>query len=243
MDVLRMMKRPSAFLPLGLSFAALATVLGHVALFGAAREADEGAAAHIFQLLMAAQVPILVYFAIQWLPRNPRQAVCILALQAGAAIAALAPFSFSTSRPTGGGPSRGRLERVRSRHSGLWRGSHLAEHARAAAEAIRLDAHLVQHADEEVGQRLVVLAVEGDVTGVAEAAAGEQDRQVVAGVRRGVPQVAAVEHHRLIEQRSSRLRWSPSSCRGDRRRASSRPLRSAASCLILDSSWPWCVAS
>jgi hypothetical protein len=88
------MKTPSAFLPVAMSFAALATVLGHVAMFGAVREADEGTAAHIFQLLMAAQVPIVTFFAIKWIPRTPRQALHILALQAGAAIAALAPVFF-----------------------------------------------------------------------------------------------------------------------------------------------------
>lgn len=94
MDSLKMLKRPSAFLPLGMSFAALVTVLGHVAIFGAVREADEGAAAHIFQILMVAQVPILAFFAIKWLPRTPRQALPIVALQAGAALAALAPVRF-----------------------------------------------------------------------------------------------------------------------------------------------------
>ncbi len=64
-----MMKRPSAFLPVAMSLAALATVLGHVAMFGAAREADEGAAAHTFQLLLIAQVPIVAFFAIKWLRR------------------------------------------------------------------------------------------------------------------------------------------------------------------------------
>jgi hypothetical protein len=88
------MKKPSAFLPVAMSFAALATVLGHVAMFGAVREADEGTAAHIFQLLIAAQVPIVTFFAIKWLPRTPRQALHILALQAGAALAALAPVFF-----------------------------------------------------------------------------------------------------------------------------------------------------
>jgi hypothetical protein len=85
------MKRPSAFLPVAMSFAALATVLGHVAMFGVAREADEGTAAHIWQILMAAQVPVVAFFAIKWLPRTPRQALLVLALQAGAALAALAP--------------------------------------------------------------------------------------------------------------------------------------------------------
>ena len=86
-----LMKQPSAFLPLTLSFGALAMVLAHVAMFGVVHEADEGTAAHIFQLLMIAQVPIVAFFAIKWVPRTPRQALIILALQAGAAIAALAP--------------------------------------------------------------------------------------------------------------------------------------------------------
>ena len=62
-------KQPSAFLPVARSLAALATVLGHVAMFGAAREADEGT-------------------------RTPREALQILALQAGAVLAALAPVFF-----------------------------------------------------------------------------------------------------------------------------------------------------
>jgi hypothetical protein len=86
-----MMKQPSALLPLAMSLAALALVVGHVALFGAVREADEGSAAHLFQLLMAAQAPIVAFFAIKWLPRAPGQALYILALQATCALGALAP--------------------------------------------------------------------------------------------------------------------------------------------------------
>jgi hypothetical protein len=74
-----------------MSSAALATVIIHVALFGVAREADEGTAAHIWQILMAAQIPIIAFFAIKWLPRTPWQALLVLALQGGAALAALAP--------------------------------------------------------------------------------------------------------------------------------------------------------
>ena len=94
MNSLTMMKRPSAFLPVAMSLAALATVLGHVAVFGVAREADEGATAHLFQLLLIAQAPIIAFFAIKWLPQTPRQALPVLALQAGAALAALAPVFF-----------------------------------------------------------------------------------------------------------------------------------------------------
>ena len=86
-----MMKQPSAFVPVAMSFAALATVFTHVALFGAAPEADEGAAAHIWQLLMGGQLPIMAFFAIKWLPRAPRQALPVLALQVAAGLAALAP--------------------------------------------------------------------------------------------------------------------------------------------------------
>lgn len=86
-----LLKNPSAFLPLAMSFAALATVLIHVALFGVARQADEGTAAHIWQILMAAQIPIMAFFVIKWLPRTPIQALAVLALQGGAALAALAP--------------------------------------------------------------------------------------------------------------------------------------------------------
>jgi hypothetical protein len=89
-----MLKQPSAFLPVAMSFAALATVLAHVVMFGVVREADEGTAAHIFQLLMIAEVPLVAFFAIKWLPRSPRQALQVLALQVGAALAALAPVFF-----------------------------------------------------------------------------------------------------------------------------------------------------
>lgn len=65
--------------------------VAHVALFGVAREADEGTAAHIFQLLIATQLPVVAFFAIKWLPRSPRQAMQVLALQAAAGLAALAP--------------------------------------------------------------------------------------------------------------------------------------------------------
>lgn len=74
-----------------MSMAALATVLSHIAMSGIARQADEGAAAHIWQLLMAGQVPVIGFFAFKWLPRAPKTALQVLAVQAGAAIAALAP--------------------------------------------------------------------------------------------------------------------------------------------------------
>src|SRR5947207_14016123 len=67
-------RQPSAFLPVAMSLVALALVLGHVALFGVVHEADEGTAAHIWQILMAAQVLIMAFFAIKYVPENPKHA-------------------------------------------------------------------------------------------------------------------------------------------------------------------------
>ena len=84
-------RKPSAFLPLAMSLGALA-VIGVAAMSGGlVPQKDEGAAAHLWQLLMAGQLPVLAFFAIRWLPRAPRQTLGVLALQAGAALAAMAP--------------------------------------------------------------------------------------------------------------------------------------------------------
>jgi hypothetical protein len=91
MNSLSMLKHPSAFLPVVMSLGALATVAVFIALHGTAPQEDEGTAAHIWQLLIAAQAPIALFFAIKWVPRSRRQAVPILALQVGAALAAVAP--------------------------------------------------------------------------------------------------------------------------------------------------------
>jgi hypothetical protein len=88
------MRRPSAFLPVAMSLGALAVVLIYLALHGPAPQPDEGAAAHIWQLLMAGQVPIVLFFAIRWVPERPREAFPILLLQAVVALAAMAPVFF-----------------------------------------------------------------------------------------------------------------------------------------------------
>ena len=93
-------KHPSAFIPVGMSLAALVLLLVHFAMFGDVRGADagqvhdEGPAARIFQLLLVAELPIIAFFAIKWLPKAPKDALLILALQAGAGIAAIATVLF-----------------------------------------------------------------------------------------------------------------------------------------------------
>jgi hypothetical protein len=84
-------RRPSAFLPIALSLAALVIVILRIAVVGTAPEPDEGSAAHIWQLLMAPQPPAIFYFALRWLPQAPREALPVLALQIAAMLAALAP--------------------------------------------------------------------------------------------------------------------------------------------------------
>ena len=91
---LSLMKHPSAFLPLAMSVAALAVVLGHIAIFGTVREPDEGTAAHLWQLLMAGQVPVVVWFTAKWLPQAPGAAFRVLVLQAVAILAACAPVYY-----------------------------------------------------------------------------------------------------------------------------------------------------
>ena len=93
-------RKPSAFVPLAMSLTALALV-GGAYIFslasgkgGLVREPDEGLIAHLWQLLMAGQLPVLAFFAIKWLPRAPKQTLCVLVLQAGAVLAAMAPVYF-----------------------------------------------------------------------------------------------------------------------------------------------------
>ena len=86
-----LLKRPTALIPIAMSFTALATVIAYATMFGTARQADEGTAAHIWQILMAGQVPVVAFFALKWLPAEPKQALLVLALQVGAALAAMFP--------------------------------------------------------------------------------------------------------------------------------------------------------
>jgi membrane-associated HD superfamily phosphohydrolase len=91
MNIGSLLKKTSAFLPIVMSLAALAVVLLHITLVGTARQPDEGMEAHVWQILMALQIPVIVFFAIKWVPQAPKQAIIILAFQAVAAVAALAP--------------------------------------------------------------------------------------------------------------------------------------------------------
>ncbi|MEO7272446.1 MAG: hypothetical protein ABIX28_00790 [Vicinamibacterales bacterium] len=90
--------RPSAVAPVAMSVAALALVLGHVALFGIVHETDEGTPAHLYQLLMAGQVPVIGYFVLRYLPEAPARAIWVLIAQVAAAAAAFGALYWMESR-------------------------------------------------------------------------------------------------------------------------------------------------
>jgi hypothetical protein len=94
MSIPELLKRPTGFFPLALSAGAILTIVIHIALAGTAPQADEGTAAHIWQLLMALQLPAVGLFALLWLPRAPRQAAVVLGLQIVAIVVALAPVAI-----------------------------------------------------------------------------------------------------------------------------------------------------
>ena len=81
-----LMRQPTGYLPVAMSIGALAMIVWYVALHGVAHQADEGAQAHLWQLLVAGQLPLIAYFAVRWLPTAWRPAVIVLAIQAAAAV-------------------------------------------------------------------------------------------------------------------------------------------------------------
>jgi hypothetical protein len=77
-----LLMQPSALIPLLMSLAALTLVISHALIFGIVHETDEGTLAHLFQLLMVAQLPIIVYFLIKWFQKNPKQTIIVIVMQA-----------------------------------------------------------------------------------------------------------------------------------------------------------------
>jgi len=94
MTIGTLMRQPTGYVPMAMSLAAFAMIVWFVAVHGVVHQADEGTEAHLWQLLMVGQLPVLLFFAFKWLPRAPRQTFYVLALQAGAALASIAPVLF-----------------------------------------------------------------------------------------------------------------------------------------------------
>ena len=93
-------RAPSAWAPLILAAATLAMLGAYLATgphaptivveHGVPRE-DEGVIAHLWQLLMLAQLVAIAVFLARWMPRAPRQAAAMLALQGLGLFAAALP--------------------------------------------------------------------------------------------------------------------------------------------------------
>lgn len=88
-----LLRQPSGHLPVAMSIGAFGMIVWFVAVHGVSHQPDEGAQAHLWQLLVAGQVPLISFFASRWLPSAMRPALVVLALQAAAVILlAVAPL-------------------------------------------------------------------------------------------------------------------------------------------------------
>jgi hypothetical protein len=87
-------RKPLAFIPIVFSLSALAMTTMVLTVNGVVHEADEGADAHLFQVLMVASFITSAAFVIRWFVRDPWQTLRILAIQIVVALAALAPVFY-----------------------------------------------------------------------------------------------------------------------------------------------------
>jgi hypothetical protein len=84
-------KLPSAWVPIAMSSLAVIILVVHIIKFGTAPEFDEGVSAHLWQLLMVGQVPVIGWFLLRWSRISPRRSAWVIAAQVVAFIVALAP--------------------------------------------------------------------------------------------------------------------------------------------------------
>ena len=88
-------KKPSAWLPVMLSLAVLATMLIFISMSGPpVRQPDEGTGAHLFQIWLVLEVFMITFFALKWLPKEPKQALVVLVFQILAVIAGCFPVFY-----------------------------------------------------------------------------------------------------------------------------------------------------
>ena len=88
---LELLKKPTAWIPLALATGALTVPYLWVLVIGADPAGDEGGAAHLWQILMAAQFLAIFFFALTQLPQKPKLGLITLAVQIIAFLVAAAP--------------------------------------------------------------------------------------------------------------------------------------------------------
>jgi hypothetical protein len=86
--------KASAQIPVIMSLAALLLIAVHLAINGMKPDTDEGLLAHLYQLLVLGQLPVIGYFVIQWGRQSPRHASRVVIAQAFALAAAVVPLHF-----------------------------------------------------------------------------------------------------------------------------------------------------
>jgi len=84
-------KKASARIPVVMSLTALLLVAVQVAIHGLSPEPDEGALAHLYQMLLLGQIPVIAYFGLRWFRLAPLQGMRIVVAQGLALAAALFP--------------------------------------------------------------------------------------------------------------------------------------------------------
>ena len=89
-----LIKKPSAWIPIALSLGIIAMLVFYLTRFGMVQNEDEGMAAHLFQLWLVLEVMMIPYFAVRWLPRAPKDAALVLALQIALVLLAAAPVFY-----------------------------------------------------------------------------------------------------------------------------------------------------
>lgn len=96
-SVLALARQPTAMFPMIMSLAAL-LLLGSFLLLASqgviplrAPDGDEGLAAHLWQLLMVGQLPLIAWFSLRWFLQRPVQTIVILGVQAILAFASVVP--------------------------------------------------------------------------------------------------------------------------------------------------------
>ncbi len=85
-------ERIAFIVPLAMAVAATALIPLHLMLVGPVPQADEGAAARLWQLLMLGQIPAIAYAAALHLRRDVRRGGLVVGLHLAVWCAALAPI-------------------------------------------------------------------------------------------------------------------------------------------------------
>ncbi len=98
MTIGTLLRKPTGYLPLVTAVTATALMVGHLAIYGTIAQPDEGAAAHVFQFLVLAELPLIGLFGARWIPDSPRPALRVMAFQFVCAMVPVALAAFLEAR-------------------------------------------------------------------------------------------------------------------------------------------------